>query len=44
MERYDVVALGELLIDFTNNGASEQGTHDELLSKGTFYKELVTSE
>jgi len=25
MKRYDVVALGELLIDFTENGASEQG-------------------
>ena len=25
MEKYDVVALGELLIDFTQNGYSEQG-------------------
>ena len=25
MKRYDVVALGELLIDFTENGSSEQG-------------------
>ena len=25
MKKYDVVALGELLIDFTENGASEQG-------------------
>ena len=25
MSRFDVVALGELLIDFTNNGTSEQG-------------------
>ena len=25
MKRYDVVALGELLIDFTENGVSEQG-------------------
>ncbi len=25
MSRFDVVALGELLIDFTNNGMSEQG-------------------
>ncbi len=25
MKRYDVVALGELLIDFTENGASDQG-------------------
>lgn len=25
MKRYDVVALGELLIDFTNSGSSEQG-------------------
>ena len=25
MERYDVVALGELLVDFTQNGQSEQG-------------------
>ena len=24
-KRYDVVALGELLIDFTENGASSQG-------------------
>ena len=24
-KRYDVVALGELLIDFTNNGLSDQG-------------------
>lgn len=23
--KYDVVALGELLIDFTENGSSEQG-------------------
>ena len=25
MKKYDVVALGELLIDFTQNGTSEQG-------------------
>ena len=25
MKKYDVVALGELLIDFTENGTSEQG-------------------
>ena len=25
MKSYDVVALGELLIDFTENGISEQG-------------------
>ena len=25
MKRYDVVALGELLIDFTENGVSGQG-------------------
>ena len=25
MEKYDVVALGELLIDFTDNGFSAQG-------------------
>lgn len=25
MKKYDVVALGELLIDFTENGLSEQG-------------------
>lgn len=25
MKKYDVVALGELLIDFTENGISEQG-------------------
>ncbi len=25
MKRYDVVALGELLIDFTENGNSDQG-------------------
>ena len=25
MSKFDVVALGELLIDFTNNGGSEQG-------------------
>ena len=25
MEKYDVVAMGELLIDFTQNGYSEQG-------------------
>ena len=25
MKNYDVVALGELLIDFTDNGVSEQG-------------------
>ena len=25
MKKYDVVALGELLIDFTQNGYSEQG-------------------
>ena len=25
MSRFDVVALGELLIDFTNNADSEQG-------------------
>lgn len=25
MKKYDVVALGELLIDFTENGVSEQG-------------------
>ena len=25
MKKYDVVALGELLIDFTQNGKSEQG-------------------
>ena len=24
-ERYDVTALGELLVDFTENGRSEQG-------------------
>lgn len=24
-KKYDVVALGELLIDFTENGLSEQG-------------------
>lgn len=27
MKKYDVIALGELLIDFTMNGASEQGNH-----------------
>ena len=27
MRRFDVVALGELLIDFTNNGVSDQGNH-----------------
>ena len=27
MKKYDVVALGELLIDFTQNGTSEQGNH-----------------
>ena len=26
MKKYDVVALGELLIDFTENGVSEQAT------------------
>ena len=25
MKKYDVVALGELLIDFTENGKSNQG-------------------
>ena len=25
MEKYDVVAMGELLIDFTQNGYSDQG-------------------
>lgn len=25
MKKYDVIALGELLIDFTQNGLSEQG-------------------
>lgn len=25
MKQYDVTALGELLIDFTENGTSEQG-------------------
>ena len=25
MKNYDVVALGELLVDFTQNGISEQG-------------------
>ena len=25
MKKYDVVAMGELLIDFTENGKSEQG-------------------
>ena len=25
MKKYDVVALGELLIDFTENGTSRQG-------------------
>ena len=25
MKRFDVIALGELLIDFTDNGCSEQG-------------------
>lgn len=25
MEKYDVAAMGELLIDFTQNGYSEQG-------------------
>ena len=25
MKQYDVVALGELLIDFTQNGKSDQG-------------------
>lgn len=25
MKTYDVIALGELLIDFTQNGLSEQG-------------------
>lgn len=25
MKKYDVVALGELLIDFTENGKSDQG-------------------
>lgn len=25
MKKYDVVALGELLIDFTENGTSAQG-------------------
>lgn len=27
MKKYDVIALGELLIDFTMNGESEQGNH-----------------
>ena len=27
MKKYDVVALGELLIDFTENGKSNQGIH-----------------
>ena len=27
MKKYDVIALGELLIDFTMNGQSEQGNH-----------------
>ena len=27
MKKYDVVALGELLIDFINNGVSEQGNN-----------------
>lgn len=27
MKKYDVVALGELLIDFTMNGMSEQGNY-----------------
>ena len=26
-KQYDVIALGELLIDFTENGYSEQGNH-----------------
>lgn len=26
--KYDVIAMGELLIDFTENGYSEQGNHD----------------
>lgn len=25
MSKYDIIALGELLIDFTNNGNSSQG-------------------
>ena len=25
--KYDVIAMGELLIDFTENGYSEQGNH-----------------
>lgn len=27
MKKYDVIALGELLIDFINNGVSEQGNN-----------------
>lgn len=27
MKKYDVIALGELLIDFTMNGQSEQGNN-----------------
>ncbi len=26
-KRYDVTALGEVLIDFTENGSSARGTH-----------------
>jgi ABC-type bacteriocin/lantibiotic exporter with double-glycine peptidase domain len=32
------------IVVLDNGVICEQGTHDELLSKGTFYKELVTSE
>ena len=36
---YDVVALGELLIDFTESGKSEQG--NQLFFHGTFSSVVV---
>ena len=36
-KQYDVTALGELLIDFTENGVSEQG--NALLEAYRFYRE-----
>lgn len=35
LEKYDVVALGELLVDFTMNGNSEQAIHSlRLIPRG----------
>ena len=39
-KKYDVIALGELLIDFTMNGQSEQGTQSRRIHAGVQYPTL----